>query len=1178
VDTERGPLSGIHDRLRDTIASPTGFLFEKPERAKTVTTGAEGIAGACLMYDDFWKESDSDPVYGAVHRVENRSASNAKYRPGMLIVFVHGIRDDRWGFGALPRRLLQWQDGFEADIFAYEFPAYSWLDASIETAVAGLKHLLEARYKQYQRIVFITHSTGGLVVKSLLGADVRATIDEVAKGRRHYDEINSIALRTLRVIDIAVPHRGGSVVLTRIMKRIYNWVYYPLRLSRVHAFAAKTISAFARRLPIPARPLSRNPDFRFGRNRIVAELDSDSTLGELFPKQRSKFPNPDRKYLTDLEIKYLDGLRQLRERNLPGPLSLEIAGTQDSIVPIEQTFDKTTDTAGETRFIRGVDQKVKEEPAYEKVEQETGQEKQSVFVGAQGAEPAPALTLRGTHGSVRLADKRMQTLIVDVIGKYLQERCLRQGDILYAQTAVAITYRFERENTIGQLIGDAEVHVKEADEKDLRRTVKAPGVHAVDQLNAGRWIMDRIAAPSPGIQTYLLTGDAGVGKSAVIRRICRLLAVAYLESQDPAPLAILLPMQQVKPSKKEEESWLNDFCITRNPEARPWKVISKELVKMINAVVVETAQRQGYGDLTSADLGVIHEDWLNDRLHRLDTVLLIDGIDDFLTNNLQVELDDVSGLFDDIRKEFASNHGLTLILVARSSQVGLSELVPSADNTVEILRLSLEQAERIGSGIGGIIGKIRDERLAELLLTPLILSELGVKISGGEIVADHLRAGSDIMEHALRAIMEKKELDKTINRRGAPIPLDVYLDAAMLIAAGYYRQSFTQRAADEIVLETKQTVHPKLEGHFKDHPNLPPRGLLRACVDVIEERENLMALLQRSCFLPTSRDTFRFMHREWQAYLVARFVAYSVRLGIADDVGVGNRAITKSMFLFAGEELNRISREDHFEVDDALVRLMIRHSVTSGDQFVASNFVGTLGNSLVTLTPPAIRGLIAEAPGMGEIALNVLFSTFGIRVLEDHSTDPSKADLRDEMGSAYKNYLSPDGRFSTKNGISESLCWCLLQAFHDRFHTDSPPVNWTGLGRVHECDALRMVCRKHDGVYTYDEQQRFVQYAYLQIQRILPKRPHNEITVLHYLFILAAAFRNRGHIGELRVELPAILSPNSDTSHFVADYHEVPALRSVFEKILEYCRWACSDAGGRKEPLAVCPELPAVKP
>ena len=147
--------------------------------------------------------------YGVFYEADPQAPN---YRPEVLLVFVHGLGGHptkTWG--DLPFWLSE-RLGIESDMFSFGYDT-GWLKRSdIRTAARDLRTALTETFKYHRHIFFVTHSTGGLVVKRLL-VDETPRI-EAGQIANDYFTGQLVVTRSRRIINFAVPHRGGKAVLT----------------------------------------------------------------------------------------------------------------------------------------------------------------------------------------------------------------------------------------------------------------------------------------------------------------------------------------------------------------------------------------------------------------------------------------------------------------------------------------------------------------------------------------------------------------------------------------------------------------------------------------------------------------------------------------------------------------------------------------------------------------------------------------------------------------------------------------------------------------------------------------------------------------------------------------------------------------------------------------------------
>ncbi|MGR9106630.1 MAG: hypothetical protein ACU843_06820 [Gammaproteobacteria bacterium] len=260
----------------------------------------------------FWTDLSR---YGVVHRPSD-AAGQANRQSRCLLVFVHGLFGDcRKTWGRMPRWVLE-NAGVDMPVISFAYPSRSWHRCSIEQAADDLRAWLETEFRDYPHLIFVTHSTGGLVVKTLLNSAAEQLLPDPLKTDDSAVE-TSLWSRTHRVLNIAVPHFGGSPLLSRAGKWIYSIYYF---------FLAPLFAC--------VRFITQG-SLDWGKNRIIPALS---------------WRNPE---LIRLEKEFHGWLKKSQEADRVAPVVQDIGAKSDLSVPF------SLEDGARRIFIRGTHKSIK---------------------------------------------------------------------------------------------------------------------------------------------------------------------------------------------------------------------------------------------------------------------------------------------------------------------------------------------------------------------------------------------------------------------------------------------------------------------------------------------------------------------------------------------------------------------------------------------------------------------------------------------------------------------------------------------------------------------------------------------------------------------------------------------------------------------------------------------------
>ncbi|HEU4406904.1 MAG TPA: serine/threonine-protein kinase [Polyangiaceae bacterium] len=696
-------------------------------------------------------------------------------------------------------------------------------------------------------------------------------------------------------------------------------------------------------------------------------------------------------------------------------------------------------------------------------------------------------------------------------------------DQLVALETIRRSLALDRAAQIGTLIGDAAG--APGGEGDVTRPT-------LDYATAGtqRGVHDQILAllrkSSARPRRLVVAGDVGVGKSTALRTLGRRLALEF--QQDVArrlPLPIVCPLQQ--------ES-LDAEDLKRLAAAAPadrgrllLTTILRRWCDWANALL------SAYGPLRRGDL--VTSAWLETRVRDLPTVLVLDGVDEFLTNNAGVGLSEFREMLQHITSEFSHNGDLVVVLGVRSSQPGIRMLASSTNHIFEILHLTTAQAQERFPGIARLLGSVADPDVRRLLLTPLLLSWLGPRST--TLTERSLQTPAEVIEQALLAIIEESHLTDIHDADEQSTDADRWMDAVTLV--GWIFQSKLRGDIAVAELRAEATAAAARWRAFSERcPEDEAAYLLAAGFDLVADSRASEALLKRSVFFPTGLQRVRFMHREWQDFLAARYLAACIRTWHVDELRVVG--ISPHVHKTAGELLCKAG----VVIDEPLVRHVLSRAVETGDALIAANFNALIASSRVPMDGPAIDALIAALDHMKPVARCIALNGVSYRALRDD--DPAARDLRQRLIPIYEGYLSPG---APRDAMMASISWCYMKAFAQRFRTRAPAIPWPGLGDDLETQhqALQVVSTLTENGPRVTVENRSVQVAFLRAQYLAATDSHRPISAVHYLYHLVVARRHDAHVAELARELPAIFDPDSPVAEAIRGYLPVPELATVFE-------------------------------
>jgi serine/threonine protein kinase len=650
-----------------------------------------------------------------------------------------------------------------------------------------------------------------------------------------------------------------------------------------------------------------------------------------------------------------------------------------------------------------------------------------------------------------------------------------------------------------------------------RKPGTVPGVQGGTQAEIFEQLLAITREQHQRPENFVVTGDAGVGKSTLLRMIARRLCGEYLCSlHGHAAAPLFIPLYFVKLPADRLKS-----LALRDSEGAQGRLLHDMLVDWWCEWVCSITYE-----------GLISFRWVTARLRSEPVALILDGVDEFITNHPGLTISHVRQMITFLGSEYRQNGWLTILLGVRSTQPGLGTLASSSRNIYELLRLTTAQAVRQFPAASTWLDTAMDAQLEQLLFTPLILAQLNTQ---RPLSSHKPSTRSEVILLALTTIIEQSELCGKLDDHNEPIEAQQWIDALMIVAWFLFRRLRAELAISALRLEAADLYRAWAEHLERAGHESQGEGMLSGIRLLCDSRACDM-LVRRTILYPTGRGEVRFLHREWQDFLASRYLAQVITHRHVDELR--HISYTPRMCRAAGELLCQAG----VRIDEALVSALLRRTRETGARLIIVNFSALLTSSRVPIEGPAIDALLSATRSMPAIARCIALNGLGYRALRDD--DSCAQDLRHRISRTFREYLAGSAA-DDDIGVMRSIAWCYLKAYAQRFGSAPPEGAWPGLGANAERAVLAMMCQADDsGVRILDEH-RSVQLAFLEVQHIVLEDPFRPISVAHYLYCLVVARRHGGGVVELGRELPIILAPGSAHAEVLAGYQVVPELREV---------------------------------
>ena len=683
---------------------------------------------------------------------------------------------------------------------------------------------------------------------------------------------------------------------------------------------------------------------------------------------------------------------------------------------------------------------------------------------------------------------------------------LTRPEVMVARETIAQTFELDCATRISSLVTPIE-----GGADDVYPTV--PGADAASQAEVFSDLLVLARSQHNRPVVTVITGDAGVGKSTVLRMAARHLC-SELVTEGGAVLPILIPL------------YFASFT------AGQLAVLDREASEDRRGQVIHDFLLEWWCDWVSdaTFARALVSDWLKARLRSEPVMLIFDGIDEFIADHPTLGMGDFQQLVAFLGAEYRKNGWLTTVLGVRSTQPGLPLLASNSNHLREVLRLNTAQVTQQFPAASGWIAASGDAPLTKLLSTPLILVQLNARRPSG---SQRPSTNDEVILLALTTIIEQSGLCGRLDEHGQPIDAQRWIDALMAAAWCMFR-----RLRGEISNGALQSDGAELYRSWHDHLETTQQrdggARLLSGFQLLCERRASDSLLQRTILYPTGRGDVRFIHREWQDFLAARYLAQVVVYRHVDEFRhIGHTARVARV---AGELLSQTG----VWIDEAFVVALLSHVQDTGARLITANFSALLTNSRIPMDGPAIDAFLSAINRAPPVARLITLSGLGYRSLR--SDDALAPDLRQRLVRVFRNLATS---VDAELGVMRSLAWCYRKAYARRFGGPAVTDPWPGLGDAAEHGALTMMCAVSDDGPRFLVEHRSIQMALLEVQQVVAEDPNRPISGVHYLYCLVVARRHGGGIAELGRTLPTLLAHGSPYAAAIESYPHVPELGDV---------------------------------
>ncbi len=671
---------------------------------------------------------------------------------------------------------------------------------------------------------------------------------------------------------------------------------------------------------------------------------------------------------------------------------------------------------------------------------------------------------------------------------------------LVAERSIAITHHVDCGRLVDDLLGSKEPKPKGSQ--------KAVFEHLLEIYHQS----------APEGRVFLLSGVAGIGKTRLVSRVARHLAIRHLR-WDPLfdRRLYYIQMREFERIPPRKEGMQSSFGC-RMVEA--WIAHAR--------MVVPGCERQVSADNFGRALQ--HESY----------TLLLDGVDDFLNNHPDVRWDELEDAFRELfAKTLEEEHWKRkrlIILSSRSGEEGLADFF-DAKNVVrcEVEPLSDEDIEARFPRAWALIQALRNatdantdlqkqKEALDLLRTPLVLVPLDRPSVHSAILLQYPSLAR-LLDTALRAIIDHTKLPDALTQKDNFQRLA--LDILTIVARINYGTPNALFSLSEIrkAIPAIQAVWKK---HARDHARLEAFEVILGQAGMMSEAERnaltpqqiarmtneddrILSAVLRTVFQSLAGKMWNYVHRFWEDFLVARYYFICAKYQLVEEFGALGYLphITEMAGDLLGSDPETSNQDRKYVIPASLIdatRLLAREEANLF--YVCNSLALAVWNRRhTTIDGPALQALVRclEIPALFQAETSppttaqlrrvtpvqrcFILNGLMIRALEESHTG---GEASAQLGRLGKVAMCGAG-LADIDPIFGHLCCCYLEALRSAGVT-IPLLDFPALTGKDECQTtLSDVVNEADL-----RKRRSLQLAFVQLIRLGPRNPERLIATVHY--------------------------------------------------------------------------------